>query len=197
MEKSKKSAASGVLPVLLIVITFLLSWFWLVPQYKQNQADAAQVSYEVTAVKGKLESLQSAKSTLDSLGTTVDSMFVAIPDNQDTGNIITTLEAIATANSTYVPSFQIGSTTATTAASTATTGLGTVPVSFSINGSFANLTAFIKAVENNLKFFNVQSLTIANGDKTMSMTLQLNAYTQKNTSLLSSALPTTTLPTGQ
>lgn len=207
MENSKKPKSSGFVAVFLIAIAFLISWLLLAPQYKQNQADAAQVSYEVDAVKGKLESLKTAQSTIDSLGATVDSMFVAIPKDQDSGNIITTLEAIASANKAYIPSFQISNGTSTTAGSTSSPQAGAatsatsaeeqstssniVAVSFSVSGDFAGLTAFVKGVENNLKFFNVKSLTIASDDKgAMSMTLQLEAYTQDNTSSLSSATPT-------
>lgn len=203
METAKKSKSSASIPVFLVIVAFLLSWFWIVPQYKQNQAEAAQVSHDLTAVKGKLDSLKTAQSTLDGLGSTVDSMLIAIPGGQDTGNIVTTLEAIATANKTYIPSFQISGGTAESTASTetaTTTGTqassNTVSVSFSVNGDFAGLTSFVKAVENNLKFFNVKSVTLASDDKgTMALTLQLEAYTQDNTSSLSAASTTTTTPT--
>ncbi|HLC44071.1 MAG TPA: hypothetical protein VJK08_03030 [Patescibacteria group bacterium] len=203
MENSKKPQSSGFAAVLLVVIALLVSWLWIVPQYKQNQADAAQVSYEVDAVKGKLESLKTATSTIDSLGSTVDSMFVAIPKDTDSGNIVTTLEAIATANKIYIPSFQITSsstdstsspqagstsTTSTTSAEGQDTSSNIVSVSFSASGDFAGLTAFVKGVENNLKFFNVKSLTIASDDKgALAMTLQLEAYMQDITSSLSSS----------
>lgn len=198
MENSKKPNSFGFVAVFLVGIAFLVSWLWLAPQYKQNQADAALTSYEVDAVKGKLESLKTAQSTLDSLGGTVDSMFVAIPGDQDSGNIVTTLEAIASANKAYIPSFQIsspstgseqaGATTAETPTEGQSTSSNIVAVSFSVSGDFAGLTAFVKGVENNLKFFNVKSLTVASDDKgALVMTLQLEAYTQDNTSSLSSA----------
>lgn len=205
METAKKSKSSASIAVFLVIIAFLLSWFWIMPQYKQNQAEAAQVSYDVAAVKGKLDSLKTAQSDLDGLGSTVDSMLIAIPGGQDTGNIVTTLEAIATANKTYIPSFQISGGTAESTASTetassaSTTGsegtqasANTVSVSFSVNGDFAGLTSFVKAVENNLKFFNVKSATLASSDKgVMALTLQLEAYTQDNTSSLRSATTVT------
>ncbi|MDO8444407.1 MAG: hypothetical protein Q7S80_02805 [bacterium] len=209
MENSKKPKSSSFAAVFLVAIAFLVSWLLLAPQYKQNQADAAQVSYEVDAVKGKLESLKTAQSTIDSLGGTVDSMFVAIPKDQDSGNIITTLEAIASANKAYIPSFQISSGTSTTTDATTSatsaeeqdTSSNIVAVSFSVSGDFAGLTAFVKGVENNLKFFNVKSLTIASDDKgTLAMTLQLEAYTQDNTSSLSSTGSTSSpqaIPTAQ
>ena len=188
MEK-KKSSTPGYVAVFLVIIAFLLSWFWIVPQYKQNKADVAQVDHELTAVKAKLASLKSAKSTLDSLGSTVDSMFVAVPSGQDNGDIITTLEAIATANKTYIPSFQIsgGSESSGTTSQLQSTSAGAVSVSFSVSGDFAGLTGFIKSIENNLKFFAIKSATIAPADDgTFSKTLQLETYTQGNTSTISS-----------
>ncbi len=201
METKKKSMLPGFLSVFIVIVAFLLSWLLIVPQYKQNQANAAQADHDLTAVKNKLDSLKTAQSTLDTLGSTVDSMFVAIPTDQDTGNIITTLEAIAATNKVYIPGFQISggnsSTTAGTAGQTQGTSPNTVSVSFSISGDFAGLTGFVKAVEHNLKFFNVKSLTLASGDNgAMSLTLQLEAYTQDNTASLSSvaASPASAVP---
>jgi len=195
MEKKKKSSTSGFIAVLLVIIAFLLSWFWIMPQYKQNKADVAQADHDLAAVKGKLESLKTAKSTLDSLGSTVDSMFVAVPSGQDNGDIITTLEAIATANQTYIPGFQIsgGSDSSDTSQSTS---VGAVSVSFSVSGNFAGLTGFIKSIENNLKFFAIKSTTIAPADDgTFSITLQLETYTQGDTSTVGESMSTDVIST--
>jgi len=182
MENKKKSSASGFVAVLLLVVAFLLSWFWIVPQYRQNKADTTQVDYDLTAAKAKLDSLKSAKSTLDSLGTTADSMLVAIPSDQDTGNTITTLEAIATANQMYIPGFQISDNS------------GTISVSFSISGNFAGTNGFIKGIEDNLRFFAIKSVSVAPADDgTFSMTLALEAYTQGSSSSVGSEMSAETI----
>lgn len=185
MQKNNGSMSSGVIAFLAAVMFFLVSWLWIMPQYRQGQADLARVTYEVNAAKEKLTSLQSAQSTLDSLGGTFDSMLVAVPKDQDSGNIITTLEAIATANKTYIPSFQIGGTSASAASSVSST-VGTVPVVFSTTGTFESLNTFVKAIESNLKFFNIRTISVSSSDSGISMTIQLDAYTQRNISSLSS-----------
>lgn len=187
MDRAKNGMPSGVIAVLISIAFFLVSWLWLLPQYKQNEADFAKVDYEVTAAKDKLDSLKSAQSTLNDLGGTLDSMFVAIPKDQDSGNVITTLEAIAVANKTYIPSFQITDSGASAlGGSVKPVTSGTVSVVFSTSGTFEGLNAFVKSIESNLKIFNIKSLTVSSGDKGMNMTVQLDAYVQKNISSLSS-----------
>lgn len=179
MQKKQSTAPSGAIAAITAVVFFLVSWFMILPQYTQNKSDYAKASNEVSAAKDKLDSLKNSQGTLDSLGTTVDSMLVAVPKGRDSGGIITSLEAIATANKTYIPSFQItGPGTSGTSAAASTSGLQAVSVVFSTSGTFESLNSFVKSIESNLKFFSIKSMTVSSSDKGISMTFQLDALTQ-------------------
>lgn len=184
--KKNNSTPSAVIAVVTIIVFFLLSYMWILPGYKQNKTDYAKADYEVTAANAKLQSLKNSQASLNSLGSTLESILVAVPSDQDAGNIITSLEAIAAANQTYIPSFQItggGATdTTTTATTTTAASSNTVSIVFSTTGAFEGLSGFLKDVEDNTKFFTVNSVTVSQGDSNMSMTLELEAYTQGSTS---------------
>lgn len=165
----------NVFAIIVSLASFFIAWKIVLPQYIINKNHHSQVEAEVRAAKDKLESLKVAKTSLDNLGSIVDQIFIAIPDQKDDPNIISELEKIASKHNTYIPSIQIDDST---------TGSSAVSVSFSVAGTFADTQAFIASIENNLKFFSIKSLAISSGsDGIISQSFQVEAYKQTDTSL--------------
>lgn len=200
MNERNNNFTYGGLAVLICVACFAISWKFFIPKYTENNNALAVAKEDVSAANEKLQSLDRAKSSINSLGDIVDKMFVAVPKDGDIPGLITELEAIASKNKTYIPSiqYQTGTSTTTgTTTNTTTTSGNTVAVSFGVNGSFSDLSAFVRSLESNIKFFNIKSLVISSGkDSAMSFSVQLETY--KIGSSASTATPaatTTTAPT--
>jgi len=189
MRKTNNHFFSGFLAIFIAILAFLAVWLWLMPSYQETSLAVSKTNYEVDAAKEKLDSLKVAKTTIDSLGPIVGQMLVAVPPKKDTEGIITSLESIATLNKTYIPSFQISEPTSSkVVGDKGSEGASNiVTVSFSVQGSFNNLMGFVGSVEKDLKFFNVNGITLTSSkDNGLTMTLQLNAYKQNNSASLNS-----------
>ena len=181
-EKRNSSLFYGFIAVVMALVAFFVSWKMILPEYSQNKAKYSKLEAEVSASREKLASLRTARRSLDNLGTLVDDLFVAIPKDKDTPNLISELEAIAAKHKTYLPNIQI------------TEGVGassnTLQISLSVKGPFEETQAFIKSLEDNLKFFNIKSVTLGSAaDNQTSLALQIEAYKQVDTSLAASVAP--------
>lgn len=182
MQKSNNNTFYGVLAVLLVGASFLIAKMWILPQYQKSKTESAQVESERKAAQAKLDSLTKVKGKMTTLSDTVNNMFIAIPKDNDTENIVTALEQIALSNKIYIPTFQISDSSASSVANTdetITVATGnTVDIAFSVTGSMTDLTNFVKAIESDLKFFDVQGISMSSSEGVVSMTLQIRAYKQ-------------------
>lgn len=178
----------NVFAIVLSLASFYVAWKMILPQYVINKNHHSKVEAEVKAAKDKLESLRVAKRSLDNLGTIVDQMFIAIPDQKDDPNIIAELEVIAAKHNTFIPSIQVSDSQNLKS--------NAVTISFSVSGGFADMQAFITSLENNLKFFSIKSLAISsNNDGLLNLSFQVEAYKQIDSSLTSTMAPSA-LPGG-
>lgn len=198
MPKTNNNSFWSVLAILLVIVAFFINYYIQIPGYKAVRNESSTVSAELTAATKKKDSLDQAKTDIDSLGDYLQQMFVAIPGDKDTANVIAELEAIATKNGTTIPSIQISDSSAYALKSGTSTlsKSNAVLIAFSVNGTFESLSTFTKNLENDLKFFNIKALTLSSSNGTMSMSVQIEAYKQKDPAL-SVNIPTasTTLPT--
>ncbi|MCL5410321.1 MAG: type 4a pilus biogenesis protein PilO [Patescibacteria group bacterium] len=185
MQKSNSGFYTAA-AVMLTLASLFYTWKFILPSFQKTQGEIAQTNEEITAAKAKLDSLQSTKTSLDQLGDLVNKLFIAVPEDKDSPNLITELEAMAAKSKLIIPSIQIsdsGSTAAstTTAATTggtaSTSNSGAIGVSFSITGDFAQLNQFLVALEKDIRFTNVKSLTLAEGkDGGLTCSIQVEVY---------------------
>ncbi len=189
--KRSNSGFYGLLAVLIAVASFVYCWKQIIPAYQKNQEQVAKVNKEIELSKVKLESLQTTKNSLDQLGDIVNRLFIAIPSDKDTPNLITELEAIAAKSETIIPSIQIASAAAQAPASgaAAATPKNAVSVSFSVNGTFENLNKMITALEKDIRFTNIKSLTysVSSDGKTTSLALQFEVYKRESSAVTASS----------
>ena len=185
MQKSN-SGFYAAAAVLLSLASLFYVWKFILPEYQKTQGEIAQAEDEISAGKLKLDSLQSTKVGLDSLGDLVDRLFIAVPEDKDTPNLITELEAIATKNKMYIPSIQISDAAASSASTsadasatttqTATSGLNPISISLSVTGDFGQLNQFLTDLEKDVRFTNVKSVTLSSSDEGMSLSVQMEVY---------------------
>ncbi|MEK7096362.1 MAG: type 4a pilus biogenesis protein PilO [Patescibacteria group bacterium] len=167
--KKNNSTSSVAFAILIIGACFIFSWQMLVPQYKQNKEKLLQLNSEVNAARDKLDSLKAASDSLTELGTLVDQMLVAVPKDADQPNLITELEAIGAKNQVVIPAVSVTDSEID----------NSITIGFSINGSFAQISSVIASLEKDIRFMNMQSLSIADGGNgAMSLSVQIKAYKQ-------------------
>ncbi|MFA4996177.1 MAG: type 4a pilus biogenesis protein PilO [Patescibacteria group bacterium] len=183
MQKSN-SGFYAAAAVILTLASLFYAWKFILPEYQKTQGEIAQADKEISAGEIKLDSLQSTKVGLDSLGDLVDRLFLAVPEDKDTPNLITELEAIATKSKMYIPSIQISDGAASanmgtdTAATTtqAVSGLNPISISLSVTGDFGQLNQFLMDLEKDIRFTNVKSVTLSSSDEGMSLAVQMEVY---------------------
>ncbi len=189
MQKSNNTAFYGVLAIMITGACFMASYMWIIPQLKDNKSKSAIVSSDLGAAEAKLASVSKVSAKLTTLSDTVNSMFIAIPKDNDTENIITLLEQLASSNKIYIPTFQIGEggqASADPETSVSTSSGNVVSISFGVTGSLADISSFIAAIESDIKFFNVKSMVMSSSDSVISMTITLDAYKQAPSSVTNS-----------
>lgn len=176
--------------VIIAAGSFAYSWKFILPDYQKNEQKLATTTAEIKNAKTKLESLKTAQGSLSDLGDLVNQMLIAVPADKDTPNLITELEAVTAKYKIALPTIQItdGAAGSATTAAASSSSIGSVSVSFSVNGSFDNIQKLIYDLEHDIRFMNVQSvsLTSASSEKSggqMSMSLQLTAFKRADTSL--------------
>lgn len=117
----------------------------------------------------------------------IPSISIESSSEANTGGTTSSQATTSSASSTNTPSAtattsaeQGTSTTSSEESAAASTSAKPVTISFSVNGSFEQLSSFIGALENSVRFMNIVSLSFAKategGGNTLS--LQIQAYQQ-------------------
>jgi Tfp pilus assembly protein PilO len=182
MQKSN-SGFYAAAAVMLAFASLFYSWKFILPEYQKTQTEISQADGEISAAKLKLDSLSTTKNNLDQLGDLVNKLFIAVPEDKDTPNILTEFEAIGVKNKLSIPSIQIsdgGTGTnagATGAVAPTSSVVNPISVSFSVNGSFDQLSQFLTAIEKDIRFSSVKSLSYALGEEgSLSLSVQVEVY---------------------
>lgn len=179
--KKEQDHKSLYLPIIIIILSFLVSWKYLVPKYQTDNAQLASTQDLAGSVETKLAALKAAETELSSASKLVSDTLVAVPSDVDFPNLITELEAISTKNQVVIPSMQVAEDTSGTGSA--------IKISFGVNGSYANLIALMKSIEKDIRFMNIKSVSLTGSGDKMTIALQIEAY--KQPSATSSATNTT------
>jgi len=185
--KKNNNGAYVALSLLVVALCFFYSWRVILPEYKTNKESLNQLEKEIASARDKLDSLKTTQSSLNSLGDIVDKLLVSMPSSSDAPNLVTEIEAIATKHQTFIANIQVGDDQpGSTAVAASGKDANTVPVSFSVSGSFEMISQFISSIESDVRFMNIQTLSLGSGsDKSgvMSLSISINAYKRPQTSL--------------
>lgn len=196
MEKNNKFY--GFMIFVLVAASFVFCWKSVIPKYQENKKQTAQLEQDIKTAKIKLESLKTTKADIDMMGDVVNQMLISVPGDKDTPNLITELETIATQNKTYIPSIQISdgasSSTTTVSSSSSTVSSNQVSIAFSVDGTFTNLNAMMTALENDIRFMNINAVTLSNSstnasEDKLSMSVQLTAFKRATSSVAAARAP--------
>lgn len=172
MQRSNSSFYVISMIVIFVVASFFYSWKVIIPEYQKNKTELKKLDQEIVSANAKLESLRVAKKDIDELGPIFDQLFVAMPKDKDESNVISEIEAIAFINNLVVPSIQI----ADSSSAKGSANVSAITISFNVNGSFESIDKMTKALENDLKFMNITSVSLSLSETGLSASYQIEAY---------------------
>lgn len=199
MRQKTNNTFYGGITVLIVACSFVYSWKFLVPKYNSQKTEINTVDTELKAATNKLESIKTTRTTLETLKPITNQLFIAVPGDKDSPNLITELEAIALKYKIIIPSIQIadGAKAATGATGSAPISTNAVSISIAVNGSFADLNSFVGSLEKDIRFMNIKSLSMTSTDDPtkMSLTLQIEAYKRPAVAATSAATATPSVTT--
>jgi len=178
MRRRSNSAFYGFLALLIVVISVIYVWKFLIPSYQSTKSQISILDKEVRGASNKLESIRTTKTTLDQIGIVRDEVFLAVPEGKDTPNLITELEALVAKEKMVIPSIQIADQSSVASAGQAA-ATNAISINFALDGGFTSINNVIAYLEKDIRFMNIQGLSLAvNGeDKTkMNMAVDIEAY---------------------
>lgn len=169
MNKSNNGQIFSALLVLIIGGCFVFSWKFILPDYQKNEQTIAQTKEEIKSAKKKLDSLKTTEKDLASLGEIVNQLLVATPSDKDIPNLITELEALAGNCDLLLPTIGISDGSSPTAASgvplQSSSTSNAITISISVNGTYEQITKMIELIEKDLRYMNIQTLSITRDEK--------------------------------
>lgn len=155
----------------------------MLPSYAENRAKSRTLSAEINSAESKINSIESARSQLSGIADTINQLLVSIPADKDEPNLISELEVIGAKHGMAIPAINISGTASDETASNqvlSSIAAGTpVSVSFSVAGSFENISAFTESLEKSIKFMHINSVTMTvQADGNISASYSVDAYTR-------------------
>ena len=108
-----------------------------------------------------------------------------LPTNPQSVNLILELNAAASKYGMVLQNVKVNNATSTTAATPTTANapatnpnIGTLSIEFSVQGSYAGFTSFVKTIERSLRIIDIQKVvfTSTNGKSSYQYTVDINTY---------------------
>ncbi len=174
------------LPIVTIVLAiagYLVFSNLLMPSIGENLAKIDAANQDIASANAKLDSLSTASQSMTEFSDLVNNLFIAIPENVNSPDLITEIETIANQNQVALPSLSppIG-ISASSVSGSATTGLST---NLTVVGSFQNINNFINSLETSIRFSKINNLTISSSDSGLTAAINFNVYSRPITSISS------------
>ena len=195
MQRSNNGFYAVTLILVIAFASFFVSWKLLIPKYQKNQLRLKTLELEIVKANEKLESLRLAKKDIEDLGLIYDQMYVAMPKDTDEPNVISELEALASVNSLSIPGIQINDSASLGSPSEAAlpgAASNAVNISFSVIGTFENISKLTKSIEEDLKFMNIKNLTLSSSSAGIAASYQIEAYKAAGAQTFSSGTASST-----
>lgn len=176
------------LPILLIIISVAVFFWWINPQYAVVQNLNAQLADSNEALR-QIEELESVRQSLVAKENSFDKENLAklqklLPDNVDNIRLFLDMQGIASRYGTSIQDIAVADQDQKTSNTTQAIGptnkpYGQMVLSFSINVPYEKLGLFLKDVESSLRVVEIKSLSFVvdvNNPSVYKVSLSLNAF---------------------
>jgi Tfp pilus assembly protein PilO len=156
----------------ILILISILGWLGLVrPQIKQfseNSLLAEARAKELQSYQTRLDHLKQIKQKGESVTSTLDALFLAMPKEAQIPEVLVMMESIGANTGVVFSSFSVGAPAS-----------GEVPVSVSFSGNLTSVNAFLDALGQNVRTARVKSQSV-NSDSlgNLSISMQLGLIYQ-------------------
>jgi Tfp pilus assembly protein PilO len=192
MEPIKKANIIKIVIIIIaLLVIILILTFVAYPFYQKASATNQQIKIkrqEEGALKQRLEDLKELEKNYDGAKDKAKMAVLALPTEEQIPELLVQLENIASENAMVFleisPGEKIKGGKKTETATIPKTTPGGIyqelPMTIKISGSFANLNAYLKSIENNIRILDVDSISIEKNieAKSLDIDLAIRAYFQ-------------------
>lgn len=176
MNKKDMNLLLPAITLILAIAAYFVCSNLLIPPIKQNMAQITAFDQDIAKANGKLDSISAADKSMLELSDLVNNLLIAVPDNINSPDLITEIEAIANQNQVQLPSLSPPISIAANAASN-TSAPGYV-TNLSILGSFQNISSFINSLETSIRYSRINNLSLSSTDEGLTASINFSVFSR-------------------
>lgn len=159
---------------LLIAVAAFGFFGFLLPAYDEIRATQAAIderSASIVELQNSLQAVDRLKGDMQGRIGEVDKLSGIIADEKRADEILSSIDAIANQSGMQIVQFSMGDIGVSE-------GISTASVEMNLRGAYPSFKTFLENLENNLRLFDVQSISISTPDDSgiLSISLRLNLY---------------------
>ncbi len=167
--------------IVLLIGAGAYGYYYAVTRINVSKADLAKTLADQDATIQQLDNITKLRSQYNrDIVPILPKINDALPKTKNQTEILAQLQSIASASGLALTNVSLPSAAGLPDNTSQTVKAGTVlalPISFQLQGSYAQLQAFLTRVENLSRFTNVTSLAISQAEKTsVTYSMTVNAY---------------------
>lgn len=159
--------------ILLAVAAFAFFGF-ILPVYDEVRATQTAIddrTASITELQQALQSVESLKSEMQGRIEEVEKLGGVISEGKRADEVLSSINAIANESGMQVVQFSMGDVGLSS-------GISTGSIDMNLRGAYGSFMTFLENMENNLRLFDVQGISIATPDQTnvLNINLKINVY---------------------
>ncbi len=173
----KKNLILIIMLILIIAVSMAIIIFPLTNYLKNSYQNYLDNSAKLLALEEKYKDLKELENEQKDIIQANENFLKFIPDEQESEDMMVTLDALAKQTSNSLPKFSVSEEEETAASGR----VATKKIDISLEGSFSNILYFIQKIENLQRFNQIQSFSFNACPKTGNITsnLILNIFYKK------------------
>ena len=156
MSKKDTVLMLPLLTIMVLISVYILAGKVLLPSIFESKAKITAYNQDIERSRSKIESISNASGKITELSSLVNDLLLAVPDSNDSPNLITEIESIASANNIILVNLVPPSTLVE-----GQSGVSGVATNVTISGTFQDTLNFINSLENIIRFSKIDSLSIS------------------------------------
>lgn len=170
--------------ILLILLGFIAArHYWSVRSYNSKViSEAESARDQAVSNQEAIKSLQSSLSNLEAGDFTSKEVLDALPSKYDYPALFTSVDKIVLQNGLNLASYSHDDISATAESEASLPAPVELPLSISVEGSYANLQKLIDQLEKSIRPFQVTHITISGANDKMRASIEMSTYYQPSES---------------
>jgi len=164
----KDSDKANLVILLVLIVCFLLGYFIMMPavaSYKKNKLVIANKNQQKERIAQKETMLKGLGNDLEQESDFIKLGEQVLPTDPQIPEILFAIDKLATTNSLYMSAFtpNVTAESKTTTEETKKVLWKTIDLQFDVVGTYPNIKAFIKDLENNIRTIDIVNISINGG----------------------------------